>query len=80
MNDLSSRVETHLKQVRGKLVLVPSLALLESALPVGTGPVDTKALRAHLLENSAAALVCPVTVRRHLKALGRVVAKGPPAR
>jgi hypothetical protein len=77
MNDLPSGVETHLKLVRGKLVLVPSLALLQSALPAGAAPVDPKALRARLLEHSEAALVCPVTVRRHLKALGRVVAKVP---
>ncbi len=62
------------KQVRGKVVLIPSLILVQRLLP-DQGFVDTKVLRKHLLEKTEAVLVCPVTLRKHLKFLGRSILK-----
>jgi hypothetical protein len=69
-------IETQTKIVRGKTVLVPSLALFKQYLPAGKGPVDTASMRQSLKLAFGTQLICPVTMRRHLKALGLEVKKG----
>jgi len=66
-------IETHIKIVKGKTVLVPSLELLKSYLPAASKSVDTTALRKAMTTDHATALVCPVTMRKHLKELGLVI-------
>jgi hypothetical protein len=65
--------DTHIKTVKGKTVLVPSLALLQQFLPSQSGPVDTAMMRKALTEAHSTTLVCPVTMRRHFKTLGLAV-------
>jgi hypothetical protein len=67
--------ETHIKTVKGKLVLVPSLSLLKQHLPKSNGPVDGQLLRKSLLADSEAVMVCPVTLRRLFKLLDLDVVK-----
>jgi hypothetical protein len=73
------RIETHIKTVRGKTVLVPSLALLQKYLPKHARMIDAQALRQAMTADHNTALVCPVTLRRHFRALGLSV-KPKPAR
>jgi|EndMetStandDraft_4_1072995.scaffolds.fasta_scaffold47793_2 hypothetical protein len=62
------------KMVRGKSTLIPSLAMVETAIATGNPnvPVDRKALREGLARQYGSDATCPVTVRRHLKALNRL--------
>ena len=66
---ISMNLETHTKIVKGKTVLVPSLELFKQHLPAGMGPVDTAQIRRALSAAHGTQLVCPVTMRRHLKTL-----------
>ncbi|MEP6827479.1 MAG: hypothetical protein ABJA10_05345 [Aestuariivirga sp.] len=63
-------VETHIKVVRGKKVLVPSLTLFKQHFPDQSQAVDTSLMRQSLTAAYGTQLVCPVTMRRHLKTLG----------
>ncbi len=67
-NEIS--VETHTKIVKGKTVLVPSLALFRQHLPQQLGLVDTAQLRQTLETAYGRQMVCPLTIKRHLKTLG----------
>ena len=62
--------ETHIKVVKGKTVLVPSLALFKQHLPDQSQAVDTSRMRQSLTAAYGTQLVCPVTMRRYLKTLG----------
>jgi hypothetical protein len=66
----TDNVITHTKNVRGKTVLVPSLELVRSNLDGAGRHIDANALRAKLKQQFSVQLICPVTLRRHLKALG----------
>jgi len=68
-------IETHKKIVKGKTVLVPSLELFKQYLPKEPGPVDTAQMRRAMTAAHGTQLICPVTMRRHLKALGLTIKK-----
>jgi hypothetical protein len=67
---LAMEIETHIKTVKGKTVLVPSLALFKQHLTDHSRFVDTLRLRQSLTKAYGTQLVCPVTMRRHMKTLG----------
>ncbi len=58
--------ETHLKQVKGKTVLVPSFALLAQHVSASFDS-DRAALRQRLASEHGADYTCPVTVQRYFK-------------
>ena len=68
-------IETHKKIVKGKTVLVPSMELFKQYLPKEPGPVDTAAMRVAMKSAYGTQMVCPVTMRLHIKALGLTIKK-----
>lgn len=66
-------IETHKKIVKGKTVLVPSMELFKQYLPKKSGPIDTAEMRRAMTAAHDTQLVCPVTMRRHLKTLGLTI-------
>jgi hypothetical protein len=61
-----------IKTVRNKTMLIPTVDTVRSSLEscMSDGGVDAAALRRALAEQFGSDGTCPVTVRRHLKALG----------
>jgi hypothetical protein len=61
-----------IKTVRNKEMLIPTIELVQASAGkfASAEGVDAAALRKALAEQFGADGTCPVTVRRHLKALG----------
>jgi hypothetical protein len=73
----SDKIETHIKLVRGKKVLVPSLALVKGHIDPTANTVDGQLLREKLKQDFAVQLICPVTLRKYFKDLNVKVDKRP---
>jgi len=68
-----------IKTVNKRPVLMPTIALVKASLEAHNSPegADVPAIRRELAEQFGAYATCPVTVRRHLKALGVPARKSP---
>jgi hypothetical protein len=66
---MGSDAEPWVKTVRGKTMLIPTVELVRREAEAGPS-LDPRALRQTLAHRFGTDGTCPVTVRRHLKALG----------
>ncbi len=72
-NFKSADIMRHTKQVKGKSVIVPSLQDVADLVKNHVGKVlDTTPTRHQLAALHGTQMACSVTVRRHLKALGKL--------
>jgi hypothetical protein len=62
--------EADIKQVKGKSVIVPTLEDVARLARQQRGTIETAPIRLSLAKEYGTQMCCPVTVRRHLKALG----------
>jgi hypothetical protein len=63
--------KVHIKQVKGKSVVVPALEDVKRLAGLQRGhTIETAAIRLSLAKEFGTQMCCPVTVRRHLKTLG----------
>lgn len=68
---MNESIVRHIKQVKGKSVVVPSLQDVADLVMGRAGKIsDTAPIRHRLAEIHGTQMACPFTVRHHLKTLG----------
>lgn len=68
--------EPWVKEVGKRTMLIPTLDLVKASVDAADKAVTVLDLRQTLAEQFGTDSTCPVTIRRHLKALGVTVGKG----